>query len=189
VGSDPSDYADLSDDARRLRGDYGCEHGEMLYLLHHLEGRKVEPAYKRNELDAAGRPFGARMTVADISARQFKLERQDKAAAASVSLDRWAANKFQEYVSSALAFSIKRGGLMYGTVDEEGKAVSVDVIYEPPQRGTPHSLVRESTYVFAKRLPVPLIYIRRHVCFLGFFVWIAPISQIPMHYIPTSLSP
>ena len=32
----------------------------------------------------------------------------------------------------ALAFSIKRGGLLYGTVDDEGH-ISVHAIYEPPQ--------------------------------------------------------
>jgi hypothetical protein len=35
-------------------------------------------------------------------------------------------------VRDALAFSIKRGGLLYGTVSEDGK-VSVEAIYEPPQ--------------------------------------------------------
>ena len=39
---------------------------------------------------------------------------------------------FQSYVQSALAFSIKRGGILYGTKDEEGN-VTVHAIYEPPQ--------------------------------------------------------
>ena len=39
---------------------------------------------------------------------------------------------FQTYVSSALAFSIKRGGILYGNRDEEGN-VTVHAIYEPPQ--------------------------------------------------------
>ncbi len=33
----------------------------------------------------------------------------------SCSFDRNAANVFQSYVQSALAFSIKRGGILYGT--------------------------------------------------------------------------
>ena len=49
-----------------------------------------------------------------------------------MSFDRHAANAFQSYVSGALAFSIKRGGLLYGSIDEEGKAL-VEVIYEPEQ--------------------------------------------------------
>ena len=39
---------------------------------------------------------------------------------------------FQSYVQSALAFSIKRGGILYGNKDEEGH-VTVHAIYEPPQ--------------------------------------------------------
>ena len=39
---------------------------------------------------------------------------------ASVSFERHAANVFQSYVQSALAFSIKRGGILYGQVDDEG---------------------------------------------------------------------
>lgn len=58
--------------------------------------------------------------------------RQETPHCASVSFDRHAANAFQSYVSGALAFSIKRGGLLYGSIDEEGKAL-VEVIYEPEQ--------------------------------------------------------
>ena len=58
--------------------------------------------------------------------------RQETPHCSSVSFDRHAANSFQSYVSGALAFSIKRGGLLYGSIDEEGKAL-VEVIYEPEQ--------------------------------------------------------
>ncbi|KAK4385247.1 NPL4-like protein 2 [Sesamum angolense] len=44
------------------------------------------------------------------------------------------------YVNETLAFAVKRGGLMYGTVSEEGK-VEVDFIYEPPQQGTEENLI------------------------------------------------
>ncbi|KAL0317014.1 UNVERIFIED_CONTAM: NPL4-like protein 2 [Sesamum angustifolium] len=57
-----------------------------------------------------------------------------------VSFDRDAANAFQHYVNETLAFAVKRGGLMYGTVSEEGK-VEVDFIYEPPQQGTEENLI------------------------------------------------
>jgi nuclear protein localization family protein 4 len=53
--------------------------------------------------------------VADIVAKQRRVERQDKPAVEGVSFDRSAANMFQQYCQSALAFSIKRGGLLYGT--------------------------------------------------------------------------
>ena len=58
--------------------------------------------------------------------------RQETPHCTSVSFERHAANAFQSYVSGALAFSIKRGGVLYGNVDEEGRAV-VEVIYEPEQ--------------------------------------------------------
>ena len=53
--------------------------------------------------------------VADIVAKQRRVERQDKPAVEGVSFDRSAANMFQQYCQSALAFSIKGGGLLYGT--------------------------------------------------------------------------
>ena len=61
------------------------------------------------------RPFGARMDVAAMVAAQTRIERQDAPHAASASFDFAAANAFQSYVSSAIAFSIKRGGILYGT--------------------------------------------------------------------------
>lgn len=60
------------------------------------------------------------------------MRRQETPHCTSVSFERHAANAFQSYVSGALAFSIKRGGILYGNVDEGGKAV-VEVIYEPEQ--------------------------------------------------------
>jgi len=55
------------------------------------------------------------MDVARMVAAQTRIERQDTPHAASASFDFAAANAFQSYVSSAIAFSIKRGGIMYGT--------------------------------------------------------------------------
>eukprot|EP00951_Prasinocladus_malaysianus_P032097 scaffold310827_cov28-Prasinocladus_malaysianus.AAC.1 len=42
----------------------------------------------------------------------------------------------------ALAFSIKRAGLMFGTVGEDG-SVNVDAVYEPPQQGSADSVLME----------------------------------------------
>ena len=61
------------------------------------------------------RPFGAHMDVAAMVAAQTRIERQDTPHAASASFDFATANAFQSYVSSAIVFSIKRGGIMYGT--------------------------------------------------------------------------
>ena len=113
-------------------------HGTVVHLLYHFE-RQVE-GVKLSEFDK--RPFGPHMTVSRMVAAQTRIERQDNPACASVSFDMHAANAFQSYVQSALAFSIKRGGILYGTVDEEGDgSVYVHAIYEPPQDGTPDSLI------------------------------------------------
>eukprot|EP00850_Spirogloea_muscicola_P007160 SM000035S13140 [mRNA] locus=s35:699473:701296:+ [translate_table: standard] len=80
------------------------------------------------------------MTVDDMIARQTRIERQEKPHCASVSFDRDAANAFQSYVHESLAFSVKRGGFLYGTVNDDGE-VSVDFIYELPQEGHAKELV------------------------------------------------
>ncbi|GJP55955.1 hypothetical protein CLOM_g14993 [Closterium sp. NIES-68] len=79
------------------------------------------------------------MTVNDMVARQMRIERQEASHCQQVSFDRDAANVFQHYVHDTLAFSIKRGGFLYGEVREDGH-VLVDFIYEPPQHGTEHTL-------------------------------------------------
>ena len=53
--------------------------------------------------------------VSDVVSKQARIERQDKPTVEGVSFDRAAANSFQAYCQSALAFSIKRGGILYGT--------------------------------------------------------------------------
>lgn len=79
------------------------------------------------------------MTIEALVASQVRIERQEKPVAASVSFDLNAANSFQAYVRSALGFSVKRGGLLYGTVDDE-KNVKVEFVYEPSQASTAFSL-------------------------------------------------
>lgn len=56
-----------------------------------------------------------------IMAKQTRIERQDKAHIASVSFDHACADAFQSYVQGALAFNIKRGGLLYGSVADGGQ--------------------------------------------------------------------
>ena len=64
-------------------------------------------------------------------ANALRLCRQDKPHCELVSFDRHAANMFQQYVHGALAFSIKRGALLYGRKGPD--QTFVDAIYEPPQ--------------------------------------------------------
>eukprot|EP00879_Flechtneria_rotunda_P011209 GHRR01011707.1.p1 GENE.GHRR01011707.1~~GHRR01011707.1.p1 ORF type:complete len:233 (+),score=91.74 GHRR01011707.1:411-1109(+) len=118
----------------------GVNHGDVLYLLYDIE-RQVEPAYKPGPLDSS-RPFGSHVTVADIVAKQRRIERQGKATVEAVSFDRSAANVFQQYCQSALAFSIKRGGILYGTVGDDN-LIRVEFVYEPPQQGGQDELVLE----------------------------------------------
>ena len=75
------------------------------------------------------------MTVADMIAKQTRIEHQDKPKAVSVSFDGQAANVFQAYIGAALGFSLQRCGLLYGECDEGTGAVLVHFIYEPPQQG------------------------------------------------------
>lgn len=82
------------------------------------------------------------MDIDAMIAAQTRIERQENPVAKSVSFDRYAVNAFQSYVANAIAFSIKRGGILYGTVDEEG-VVSVEAIWEPPQHGGVETLVME----------------------------------------------
>ena len=81
----------------------------------------------------------------DLIAKQMRVTRQEAPHCELVSFDRDAANAFQHYVNETLAFGVKRGGFMYGTVADTGK-VEVDFIYEPPQVGTEERLMlmRES---------------------------------------------
>ncbi len=140
-GDAEAEFKDMINNSSPLAS-LGVTHGTMIHLLYHFE-RQVE-GVKLSEFDK--RPFGPHMTVSRMVAKQTRIERQETPTCASVSFDMHAANAFQSYVQSALAFSIKRGGILYGTVDEEeggggGGGVFVHAIYEPPQDGTPDSLI------------------------------------------------
>lgn len=95
---------------------------------------------ERTVAGPAVRLSGRKMTMDDLIAKQMRIVRQETANCEMVSFDRDAANGFQAYVNATLAFAVKRGGFMYGTVDEAGK-VNVDFIYEPPQQGTESELI------------------------------------------------
>ncbi|XP_073125268.1 NPL4-like protein 2 [Henckelia pumila] len=109
-------------------------HGSIVYLAYEGERTVAGPAFQ-----PAG-SFGRKMTVDDLIAKQMRVTRQENPHCELVSFDRDAANAFQHYVSESLAFAVKRGGFMYGTVSEEGK-VEVNFIYEPPQQGTEDNLM------------------------------------------------
>ncbi|KAL3153175.1 hypothetical protein ABBQ38_011927 [Trebouxia sp. C0009 RCD-2024] len=138
VSKTPEQFKDLSNNKVRLK-QAGVQHGDMIYM-HYPFARKVESVIKKSVFE--GRGFGAKMTVEQLIAKQTRIERQEEPHCASVSFDRHAANVFQTYVSSALAFSIKRGGILYGNKDEEGN-VMVHAIYEPPQEGNAETLQME----------------------------------------------
>ncbi|CAL5226154.1 g8977 [Coccomyxa viridis] len=133
---DKTTFTDMTRDQQPLSA-IGIQHGDMVYMHYPFE-REVPSTLPKGELDL-NRPFGMHMTVEALVAKQTRIERQETPHCSSVSFDRHAANAFQSYVSGALAFSIKRGGLLYGSIDEEGKAL-VEVIYEPEQEGTADSL-------------------------------------------------
>ncbi|KAI3947064.1 hypothetical protein MKW92_023786 [Papaver armeniacum] len=128
-------YNDLSSNPQTLISSLGISHGSEIFLSYEGErsvvgGPKVTPAGS----------FGRKMTMDDLIAKQMRVSRQEKPNCESVSFDRDAANCFQHYVNETLAFVVKRGGFMYGTVSEDGE-VMVNFIYEMPQQGTEENLV------------------------------------------------
>lgn len=109
-------------------------HGSIVYLAYEGERTVAGPAFHPSG------SFGKKMTMDDLIAKQMRITHQENPHCELVSFDRDAANAFQHYVNESLAFAVKRGGFMYGTVSEVGK-VEVDFIYEPPQQGTEENLI------------------------------------------------
>ncbi|KAG2487432.1 hypothetical protein HYH03_013999 [Edaphochlamys debaryana] len=135
TSKEPYSFRDMAVDDAKLKS-LGVAHGDMVYLLYSFE-RQVEPAVKPVAV-----PFGRHMTLDDVMAKVVRIERQDKPHVSAISFDRNAANVFQSYLQGAFNFSIKRGGLLYGYVDEE-QHVKVDFIYEPLQEGTAEKLTMQ----------------------------------------------
>ncbi|KAL5712755.1 hypothetical protein ACHQM5_014895 [Ranunculus cassubicifolius] len=131
---DVNRFTDMSNPTTQISS-LGISHGSIIFLAYEGE-RSVEG---RVSVTPAG-SFGRKMTMDDLIAKQMRVSRQENPHCDSVSFDRDAANAFQQYVNEFLAFGVKRGGFMYGTVSEEGK-VGVDFIYEPPQQGMEEGLV------------------------------------------------
>uniref|UniRef100_A0A5B7CAK5 Putative NPL4-like protein 1 n=1 Tax=Davidia involucrata TaxID=16924 RepID=A0A5B7CAK5_DAVIN len=126
-------FTDMSN-PQTLISTLGITHGSMIYLAYEGERTVAGP-----NIRPAG-SFGRKMTMDDLIAKQMRVTRQENPHCELVSFDRDAANAFQNYVNESLAFALKRGGIMYGTVLPEGK-VEVDFIYEPPQQGTEENLI------------------------------------------------
>ncbi|KAL7107531.1 hypothetical protein ACP275_06G060400 [Erythranthe tilingii] len=126
-------FTDMTDPGARLSS-LKIAHGSIIYLAYEGERTVAGPTFH-----PAG-SFGRKMTMDDLIAKQMRVSRQENPHCELVSFDRDAANAFQHYVNESLSFAVKRGGLMYGTVSEEGK-VEVDFIYEPPQQGTEENLI------------------------------------------------
>ncbi|KAM0947697.1 putative nuclear pore localization protein NPL4 [Dioscorea sansibarensis] len=127
-------FSDLSDPTALLSS-LGVAHGSVVFLSYFDLPRSVSGA---PPITPSG-SFGRKMTMDDLIARQVRVSRQETPHCDTASFDRDAANAFQLYVNETLAFAVKRGGFMYGRV-EDGGVVLVDFIYEPPQQGTEDSL-------------------------------------------------
>jgi len=133
-GNNTQQFKDM-DDPNMPLSSMGIGHGHMVYLSYEGERSIAGPQINVNPSGS----FGKKMTMDDLISRQVRIERQDKPHCGSASFDRDSANAFQKYVNDNLAFAIKRGGFMYGTVSESGD-VAVNFMYEPPQQGTEDSL-------------------------------------------------
>eukprot|EP00210_Caulerpa_lentillifera_P004794 g4576.t1 len=138
VSQSPYSFRDLENRKQKLAS-ANVENGSVVFALYPGE-RQIQPSYRKSKFEE--RQFGDRMTIEQMVASQVRIERQEKAIVASVSFDHGAANCFQAYVRSALGFSVKRGGLLFGTVDEENN-VKVECVYEPPQDSTNFHLFME----------------------------------------------
>ncbi|XP_051138382.1 NPL4-like protein 1 [Andrographis paniculata] len=130
---DLNKFTDMLDPNARVSA-LGISHGSIVFLAYEGERTVAGPAFHPSG------SFGKKMTMDDLIAKQMRITRQENPHCELVSFDRDAANAFQHYVNESLAFAVKRGGFMYGTVSEEGK-VEVDFIYEPPQQGTEDNLI------------------------------------------------
>lgn len=139
--ADRSQFSDMSD-PKTLISSLKIGHGSIVFLYY--DGEREIVTARRPSVTPAG-SFGRKMTMDDLIAKQMRVTRQESPHCELVSFDRDAANAFQHYVNETLAFGVKRGGFMYGTVADTGK-VEVDFIYEPPQVGTQERLMlmRES---------------------------------------------
>ncbi|KAL6530405.1 hypothetical protein OROHE_014758 [Orobanche hederae] len=126
-------FTDMTDPNTRISS-LNIAHGSIVYLAYGGERTVSGPTFH-----PAG-SFGKKMTMDDLIAKQMRITRQESPHCELVSFDRDAANAFQHYVNESLAFAVKRGGFMYGTVSEVGK-IEVDFIYEPPQLGTEKNLM------------------------------------------------
>ncbi|KAL3531405.1 hypothetical protein ACH5RR_010727 [Cinchona calisaya] len=131
---DVSRFTDMSNPQIPLSS-LNLTQGSIIYLAY--DGERTVAG--RHTVSPAG-SFGKKMTMNDLIAKQMRVTRQENPHCELVSFDRDAANAFQHYVNETLAFAVKRGGFMYGTVSPEGK-VEVDFIYEPPQQGTEENLI------------------------------------------------
>ncbi|KDD76309.1 hypothetical protein H632_c274p1 [Helicosporidium sp. ATCC 50920] len=134
--SSPEELPDLGPSSHPL-SEAGVSHGSIVFLRY--PGTREVSGVKRSAFES--RPFGVHMDVAKLVAAQTRIERQDAARASAASFDRSALDGFQAYIASTLAFSVKRGGILYGTI--EGDKVFVHAIFEPPQQGSADSLVLE----------------------------------------------
>ncbi|KAJ1688580.1 hypothetical protein LUZ63_019970 [Rhynchospora breviuscula] len=124
----------LSDPSASLSS-LGLSHGSFLYLSSSLPRLSAPPPPPRSAFAPAGSFGRNKMTIDDLIARQIRITRQENPHCVSASFDRASANAFQLYVSETLAFSIKRGGFLYGHVASDS-SLSVQFIYEPPQHAT-----------------------------------------------------
>ncbi|KAK2076952.1 hypothetical protein QBZ16_005180 [Prototheca wickerhamii] len=136
--ADPASIEKLEGPPTTPLASLGVGHGAQLFLRYSVERSVQGPPKSVFE----SRPFGAHMDVARMVALQTRIERQESPDCPGVSFDGDAIHAFQLYVSAAIAFSIKRGGILYGTVDEDG-TVRAHAIYEPPQTGSADSLSLE----------------------------------------------
>lgn len=77
--------------------------------------------------------------MAALDAMMPVIKPQSEGVLKKVSVATQASSAFGSYALQ-IGFSLKRVGICYGTISEDGSSATVEAIYEPPQQGTEHDV-------------------------------------------------
>jgi nuclear protein localization protein 4 homolog len=112
-----------------------CRHGPRGMCEHCMPREDVSSRHERELKKWDGRGMSVSVMEA-VDALKFRVKAQENAHVSAAVVDNAAAAEFQAYLAKT-GFSQQRIGICYGRFDADAKETRVEVIYEPPQRGSP----------------------------------------------------